>query len=123
MPRRGSNNKGFTPPRGDVVVVRRPVVRSSLSLLEDNRLFHPLGDLRPPRAVFGKPRVVIRNANNVRKRSGFAALSHRLGFKVPKVVARCVRRKERREVMFAKRKTGKGSRGKKHFNFWSSISC
>lgn len=35
----------------------------------------------------------------------------------------CVRRKERREVLFAKRRTGRGSRSRKHRNFYSNIRC
>lgn len=51
-------------------------------------------------------------------------LSHdRLGFALPERVMRCVQRKERREVLFAKRKTGKGARSPKRRNYWSAISC
>lgn len=35
----------------------------------------------------------------------------------------CVRRKQRREVLFAKRRTGRGARSRKRFNQWSDVGC
>lgn len=66
---------------------------------------------------------------NVRPRMGNPALhpvrmlSH-VAFEVPKRTVVCVRRKVRREVMFAKRRTGKGSsRSYRHRSQWSDVRC
>lgn len=97
-------------------------VRSALQLLEDRRLFHPLGEARPLRAFFMRPRLVVRNANIKERRNKFSVPSA-IGFDVPKRVALCVRRKERREVIHAKNLTRKGSKGAKRRNVWSDIHC
>lgn len=47
-----------------------------------------------------------------------------VGFHAPHRVAVCVRRKERREVLFAERRTGKGSRAsRRRRDRFSDISC
>lgn len=97
-------------------------VRSALQMLEDRRLFHPDGEFRTPRSFFMRPRLVVRNANLKQARSKFSVPSA-IGFDVPKRVSICVRRKERREVLHAKKLTRKGSRGGKRRNFWSNIHC
>lgn len=112
------------PLRPDLAVVlpRRPL--RPLSLLEDRRRFHPERDLRPALSFFGKPRLVVRKARKAPARSrmtAFSGLSHRIGFQVPKRVAICVRRKERREVLIAN--GAGGSRKPKRRNYWSSIQC
>lgn len=92
--------------------------RAALSLIEDRRQFHPLGPFRPasaPRRALS--RVVIKNPSVPFRRPDV------FGFAVPQKVALCVRRQERREVLFAKRKTGAGARSPKRRNYWSSISC
>lgn len=101
------------------IVVRRRLVR----LVEDRRHFHPEGAFAPPLSFgFPKSRLVVRNANNVRKVTPFKVPVLK-AFSVPKRVAVCVRRKERREVIHAKRLTAKGAGGSKRRNFWSDVSC
>lgn len=104
--------------RFDVAVVRHyPRVRSALQMLEDRRVFHPEGAFRRPLSFSSpkRPRLVVRKANFG------STMPSRIGFKVPKKVSLCVRRKERREVFMAKRlKRGKGA-GRR--NYWSEISC
>lgn len=46
-----------------------------------------------------------------------------LAFNMPSGVVMCARRQVRKEVLFAKRKTAKGSRSKKHRNQWSDVKC
>ena len=45
-----------------------------------------------------------------------------IGFRVPSKVAICVRRKTRKEVIFAKGKGGKGTRRPKR-NKWCDVHC
>lgn len=92
-------------------MVMRPVLRE----VEDRREFHPARRLRPARMVSGLP------APHKQKSKSFQAMQP--SFAVPKGVAICVRRKERREVLFARRKTRKGSGGGRRFNEWSKVKC
>lgn len=52
-------------------------------------------------------------------------LSRRVGFQHPWQVMICIRRKRRKEVIFAKGKAGSGKRKQKrpHRNFWSEVRC
>lgn len=115
------------------VVVKRPVYRTvvktvaaprpnpPLQQIEDRRRYHPLRALAPAqtfsnraqRRLVEKPRLT---------REVFPSL--RLGFAVPSKVAACVRRKSRREVLFAIKGTGPGSRQKRRRrNELSNIQC
>ncbi|UDN67494.1 hypothetical protein [robinz microvirus RP_32] len=79
----------------------------------DRRLFQPDRSTRPPHTPRpGSSRVVA----TAQKLSA-------LRFADPRFVAVCVRRKIRKEVLFALRKTRKGGGARKHKNFWSDISC
>lgn len=99
-------------------------IRTAMQLIEDNRRFHPAGVLRAPRSFFMRPNLVVAvpGARPGHRRSK-AALPSRIGFEVPEKVIRCVRRKQRREVIHAKRLQRKGAVGSKHFNLWSDIKC
>lgn len=46
-----------------------------------------------------------------------------VGFRVPNLVGICVRRKIRREVLHALRRTNKGRGGSRRRNLWSHIKC
>lgn len=101
--------------------------RLLLSPFSDRRMFHP-DDVFAP--VFStrkdQRRIVDRNVNVGRSgstpyRNPFAAT--RLGFNVPAKVSVCVRRSQRKEVLFALRRTGKGSRSPKRRNYWSDVQC
>lgn len=116
--------------RGTFVTTRLPAVpllrlpRSVLQLVEDRREFHPDGVFRPARA-FGMRRnsdvVIGQLSSGERGSKRFGAdLFH---FAVPRKVVICVRRKERREVLFANRKTGRGARAPRSRNWFSDISC
>lgn len=90
-----------------------------LSEIEDGRQFHPEFDSRPALTIGGSPtRTVARG-----KPARLFNVSHRLGFDQPVHVVRCVRRKQRREVLFAKRRTRKGSGARRHRNQWSNVHC
>lgn len=103
----------IAPYRPPPLTVIRP--RVSLQIIEDRRRFHPLGKLAPAatysrrdqRRIVEKVRAVTKQA--VRTRAPVFPASD-FGFAVPDKVAVCVRRKQRREALFAKRKTGRGAR-------------
>lgn len=106
----------------------RPVVlatvlrRSPPPGLGDRRLFHPAGVLRPAAAVIRSARRLVPARKALPSRSR-PTIPERIGFAVPKKVMICVRRKQRREVIHAKRLQGKGAGSRKSRNLWSAVSC
>lgn len=104
-------------------------VRNPILMLEDRRRFEPVDDY--PRALFHRSArlVVSPNVNKSKSRAAgrsilSSGLPAHIKFNVPREVALCVRRKQRREVLFAKRRTGKGARAvRRRRNFWSNVRC
>lgn len=105
------------------------VPRVALTLYEDRRTFHPDGRLRRTIALpQSGSRIVLKDAKHVSQQSGrsyYRPLSTKavLAFAAPQRVAVCVRRHRRREVLFAKRRTGKGAYARKHLTDLSKVSC
>lgn len=110
-----------------------PVLQPTLHLPSfDLRRFHPDPITRPisePRiasklkvpsngavSVSGSSRTAVGN-----RRAG--TLPHQVAFSQPKQVSVCIRRKTRREVLFAKNRTLKGSGARRTRNQWSGIKC
>lgn len=84
--------------------------------IEDRRVFHPSGPVRPALNKNGRQHTL--------KASGAPALfSPRVGFEDAQRVLVCVRRKTRKEVLHARRKTGKKGQKSPNFNFLSSLTC
>lgn len=124
MARRRSNRSfsgGFEPstyrlPQLNAIDQLRALVKT----IEDRRRFHPLGVLRPPGALRRTSRRVVVS----KPRSAGFFPEPGLSFSVGRDIALCARRKERREIIFAKRKQGKGSRSfKRKRNYWSQVRC
>lgn len=111
------------------VAAPSPVILRPVRVLsDDRRQFHPDDYFRP---VFS-PRVVDRDVveyPRAKSRSGASGKrwSHfdvgTFGFRSPARVSLCVRRHRRREVLFALRKTGKGSRSPRRRNYWTDVKC
>lgn len=93
--------------------------RSLVRSIEDRRFFHPERDYRPALS-FGRRSSVVISSSVAGRHVGVPA---RVRFDLPERVAKCVRRKERREVMFAKRKTRKGAGSRRRRDWWSDVSC
>lgn len=91
-----------------------PQQTTSRQLVEDRRQFHPMRTVRPARTLRGTPaRITVKS---------FA--DPRWQFEHPRRVLVCVRRKERRQVMFALKRTGKGSRSRRRRrNYFSEVKC
>lgn len=143
---RRSKNKGtthntyqsnYTDPMRDINIIASPLLRVSLpaplTLLEDRRTYHPDGLFRSPAAVPRySSRLVISPAkkwsksnarNTVRSRVRlFESPPATVGFQRPSRVALCVRRKTRREVLFARGSGGKGNRKGKR-TYTSQFHC
>lgn len=90
-----------------------------LQLIEDRRTYHPLGADRPARQVSGHPSKPLRVTPSRKFK-----IPTQLGFTDPRQVAVCVRRKQRKEVLHALKKTGKGKRHRRPRRTWlSNIRC
>nr|DAW08222.1 MAG TPA: hypothetical protein [Microviridae sp.] len=107
------------------ITTPRPIrLTPNLQLVEDRRTWHPDGLYRPIRTITSKrPRLrpVAFTSSKLRN-----TLPVKLGFDIPKKVAICVRRKQRKEVLFAKHKTGAGSGRRSKApkrNQWSDVKC
>lgn len=91
---------------------------SLLRAFEDRRSFHPLGDFRPALTFSRKEFSRVSDAATPLSKVP------RFRFSRPDKVLVCVRRGVRREVIFAKRKAGKGSRSnRRRRNYYSEVSC
>lgn len=125
MARRGSRARRDGRKR-DISFIPRPRLLPTvvipplrLPLIEDRRRFHPLREYRPAMSLRrSDARVVID-----RPRQRPFSFPDVFRFQVPRRVAICVRRKRRREALFALNRTGKGSRAPKSRNYWSDVSC
>lgn len=137
-----NNKSNFTRAGRDVIAIanRSPLLPRSLTfrplvspvdltVFEDRRTFHPERDQRPARS-FSKAlhRLVVkeplRNPDRFASLRAFpASIPTRIGFEDPKRVLICVRRKRRKEVLHALKKTGRGGQKKPRRSWYSSISC
>lgn len=104
----------------------RPI-RFDLRLIEDRRRFHPERDLRPALSISRLARRLVERLPRPKRMAPGnprSNLRSHFAFHTPSKVVKCVRRKERREVIFAERKSGKGSRAlRRRRDYWSDVSC
>lgn len=116
--------------RDNTPIANRRLLRSSslravpdLRLLEDRRQFYP-DVFRPARGLFSwSADVVASEPRKVSRRSDLS-VPFRLAFRKPSEVVLCARRHRRREVLFALRRTGKGSRSRRRRrNAYSDVRC
>lgn len=85
--------------------------------IEDRRRWHPLMEHRPAQSLFRSDRMFTDSRvvfNDRRPERAFAR---------PAGVAVCIRRKTRREVLHALRKTGRGGSKRRRFNRNSFVKC
>lgn len=101
----------------------------NLSLIEDFRKFDFEPATRPARLLSGAPARFSVGVGNP-KRSGpgkFRKVNPsgpvRLSFTAPRDTIVCVRRSTRKEVLFAKNKTGKRGQRKPRRTPWSNYKC
>jgi len=91
--------------------------------IEDRRTYHPLGFFRPARSFSGADAPPVVPAPTPRNKPR-ASIARGLKFPVPNEVLVCVRRKQRKEVLHALKKVGRGrGGGRKRRTWWSGISC
>lgn len=89
-----------------------------LRRIEDRRLFHPESFYRPARTLSGnRPRIVAGSSHSL------FSMPHGVRFDVPAKTVICVRRKRRKEVLFAKGKAGAGRKRPPRRNWYSNVRC
>lgn len=97
-----------------------------LSMVDDLRTFDFEPATRPARLFSGGVASVgfVPNSNK-KAASGRPARLHnfQMAFTAPAETLVCVRRKRRKEVLFAKKKTGKGGQRKPRRSRWSDYRC
>lgn len=112
-------NRGFA---NNALLSLRPSINPfSIGVIpDDRRTFHPDQSTRFPRASlsYANNIGVSRSAKNKSRRFPFA-----VGFKSPSRVYLCVRRKVRREVMFAKSGAGSRRMRRPKRNYYSDVRC
>lgn len=125
--KRGTRGHTYRP----LTSLRSSMVTRPLTAYEDRRLFQPkkmvdsaMSFGHPSRVVF-KPhkRVAPKTKSNVSGRGRLKKLISSFSFHVPKKTLICVRRKQRKQVLHALRKSGKGGQRKPRRNTYSSIRC
>jgi len=95
------------------------MLKNTLRQIEDRRTFHPQGNKRPARSLNRSQHKLVLADKKTNPR-----LSNRVQFDAPKRVLICIRRKMRKEVLFAKAKTGKGARARRHRqSYFSEVKC
>lgn len=92
--------------------------RTNPLTLEDRRVYHPLRKAAPPASVSLESRKLV--VPRVQRKNSPTLAQ----FNLPRNVSVCVRRKQRREVLFATRRTGRGASKKRRTrNQFSDIRC
>lgn len=118
-------------------VPRINFLNPNLTLYEDRRTWHPEGAQRPARSFNQsrhrlkdllrrsryKPTQYTRRASPLKNQNYLPPTT--IAFQAPQKVLVCVRRKIRKEILHAFKKTGKSGRKQKkpRFGFYSRISC
>lgn len=110
-----------------------PLVSPPLHLPSfDARRFHPDPINRPISQPRAASRLKLPSARAVSVGGPFrtavgnrriSSLPAQVAFSQPKQVSVCIRRKARREVIFAKKHAGKGARARRARNQWSDVKC
>jgi len=98
----------------------------TLTELEDRRTWNPLGSVAPARSISRdrhRLQATAVTTTQFRSNSRPAKFSHFIGFALPRKVLICIRRKRRKEVLHARRKTGKSGQKRPVRNFYSKIKC
>lgn len=102
-------------------VVVSPSRPGLLSLLQDNRTWHPAGSFRPAVSIGGRSalRHVVKSKPNALRND----ISARIGYAVPDKVVKCIRRKQRKEVLHAKGVAGTRVSRRRRRDRWSDVDC
>lgn len=79
--------------------------------------------VRPARLFSGVTATVGVADTPKKKRGARSRVPYQIAFNAPKETLVCVRRQRRKEVLFAKKKTGKGGQRKARWSSYSGVKC
>lgn len=101
----------------------RPITR--LTEIQDLRNFDFSPATRPAKLFSGSNATVgfVPNVNKPARGKRAKTFQAQLAFNAPAETLVCVRRSRRKEVLFAKKKTGKRGQRKPRRNTWSNYKC
>lgn len=100
----------------------RSALSDTLSSMDDGRTFDFAPDTRPARLFYGI-NASVGATHAPKKNQHPSRVPYQIAFTAPAETLVCVRRKRRKEVLFAKRKTGKGGQRRARHNKWSKYKC
>lgn len=107
-----TNAKRHIPSR----LLRNPIINIPLTVISDDRLFNPIKHIKPRLNVLGRTAAIKTKAQIYK--APFAV------FQAPRNTILCVRRKIRKEVLFAIGAGGsRKPRKKPHYNLNSQFKC
>lgn len=116
----GGSKTTFQKPSTRVPLGTLPSVR--LTQIQDLRAFDPWPDFSPARDTLGQVSSVTSTPKKT-KQGARSRVPFQLAFNAPETTLVCIRRKTRKQVLFAKRKTGKGGQRRARWSKWSSVKC
>lgn len=135
MARSRSNSKNIRRDASAIANTRRVLPLkfdfSRLTELQDRRAFNPEDVYASPRSIQGtrsrirSSRVVAATAQSSPNRARMPKMRFKVtyAFQSPKRVLVCIRRRARKEVLHALKKTGRRGQRSPRFNYYSSIRC
>lgn len=100
----------------------RSAMGDALLLIEDQRAFDFGPDIRPARSTSGNIASVGADYAPT-KQKGRSRVPYQIAFNAPSETLVCVRRSRRKEVLFAKNKTGKRGQKRARWSKWSNYKC
>lgn len=107
-----------------VTLRSRPSKASSpLSQIQDLRTFDFEPATRPALLFSGAPATVGPVQGPRKKNQARSRVPYQIAFNAPSETLVCVRRARRKEVLFAKKKTGKRGQRKARWSKWSPYKC
>lgn len=100
----------------------RAPIGTTLSAIDDMRSFDFEPATRPAR-LFSGATASVNVTQSPKKQIGRGRVPYQIAFQAPAETLVCVRRYRRREVLFAKKKTGKGGQRRPRRSKWSGTKC
>jgi len=79
-------------------------------------------DTRPAKLFYGSDASVGATHTPTKNRAP-SRVPYQIAFSAPAETLVCIRRKRRKQVLFAKRKTGKGGQRRPRRSRWSDVKC
>lgn len=100
----------------------RAAIGNVLQQVQDLRAFDFEPGTTPARSVSGSF-ASVGAVTPQKTNQAPSKVPYQVAFTAPGETLVCIRRKRRKEVLFAKRKTGKGGQKKPRWSKWSSYRC